>query len=326
MNHIRHESGSHPHGFQLFRALPLLIAVLLCLPIGLKAAVSADIASASQQVTKTVTVSIKDVVGPLAGANVSVKGTKNGANTDSNGKVTLANVPANSTLVISYMGYKTQEISVSVGTSFEVVLEEDTNMLDELVVIGYGTVKKSDMTGSVSSVKIDQVQASQSATFDKLLQGRAAGVQVTSASGAPGGAVNIKIRGTSSFNGSSEPLYVVDGIILNPASQDVSNPIGSTGQEAQNALTSINPNDIASMEILKDASATAIYGSMGANGVVLITTKSGVSERPKLTFSSTLDFSKAYKKHRLPRQWATPSRIPTTWCPWTGRIIRSVRR
>ena len=235
------------------------------------------------------------------GATVSVKGTSNGTITDREGLFSLqVSGSAAAELEVQCLGYDTVTLSVAPGAkNLSVVIRESTEMLDDAVVIGYGTVKKSDMTGSVSSVKIDQVQASQSATFDKLLQGRAAGVQVTSASGAPGGAVNIKIRGTSSFNGSSEPLYVVDGIILNPASQDVSNPIGSTGQEAQNALTSINPNDIASMEILKDASATAIYGSMGANGVVLITTKSGVSERPKLTFSSTLDFSKAYKKHRL---------------------------
>ena len=265
MNHIRHESGSHPHGFQLFRALPLLIAVLLCLPIGLKAAVSADIASASQQVTKTVTVSIKDVVGPLAGANVSVKGTKNGANTDSNGKVTLANVPANSTLVISYMGYKTQEISVSVGTSFEVVLEEDTNMLDELVVIGYGTVRKRDLTGSVSSVKSKELTAFTVSNPIQALQGRVPGVTITTNNGAPTGNFSIRVRGSNSIRGDNGPLYIIDGMPAN--------------------VSSVNSYDIESVEVLKDASATAIYGSRGANGVILITTKSGRTGKTNVQYN-----------------------------------------
>lgn len=235
------------------------------------------------------------------GATVSVQGQTNGVVTDQNGAFTL-NVDSGKSVSVEVqcLGYTTVVIECRPGTSgLKVVLEESNEALDEAVVVGYGTVRKSDMTGSVSSVKIDKVAASQVTSFDRLLQGSAAGVQVTTGSNAPGGAVNIKIRGTSSFNGSSEPLYVVDGIILNPASQDVSNPISSSGQEAQNALTSINPNDIASLEILKDASATAIYGSMGANGVVLITTKSGVSAKPKVSFSTNLEVATPYKKIRL---------------------------
>lgn len=232
------------------------------------------------------------------GAAVAVKGTTNGTMTDQDGSFTLRVGNVSSVEIeVQCLGYETTSVKAGAGASgLVIVLEESAQFLEDAVVIGYGTVKKSDMTGSVSSVKIDDVQAAQSTSFDKLLQGRAAGVQVTTGTNAPGGAVNIKIRGTSSFNGSSEPLYVVDGIILNPASQDVSNPIGSTGQESQNALTSINPNDIASMEILKDASATAIYGSMGANGVVLITTKSGASQKPRVTFNSTTEVNRPYKK------------------------------
>ena len=235
------------------------------------------------------------------GATVSVQGQTNGVITDQNGAFSLEVEPGRTVAVeVQCLGYSTVVIDCKPGTSgLRIILEESTEALDEAVVVGYGTVRKSDMTGSVSSVKIDKVAASQVTSFDRLLQGSAAGVQVTTGSNAPGGAVNIKIRGTSSFNGSSEPLYVVDGIILNPASQDVSNPISSSGQEAQNALTSINPNDIASLEILKDASATAIYGSMGANGVVLITTKSGVSQRPKVSFSTNLEIATPYKKIRL---------------------------
>lgn len=244
---------------------------------------------------------VDDSSAPVWGATVSVKGTTNGVITGQDGTFVLNLGSENSVEIeIQCLGYSTVTRTVKGGQAGLVIeISESNEMLDDAVVIGYGTVRKSDMTGSVSSVKIDEVQASQAVSFDKLLQGRAAGVQVTTGSNAPGGAVNIKIRGTSSFNGSSEPLYVVDGIILNPASQDVHNPISSSGQEAQNALTSINPNDIASMEILKDASATAIYGSMGANGVVLITTKSGTSARPKVSFTSTLELAQPYKKLRL---------------------------
>lgn len=232
------------------------------------------------------------------GATVLVKGTTNGVVTGQDGSFTL-NVGASKSVEIEIqcLGFETTSQMVQAGTSGLVItISESDEFLDSSVVIGYGTVRKSDMTGSVSSVKIDEVLASQATSFDRLLQGRAAGVQVTTGTNAPGGAVSIKIRGTSSFNGTSEPLFVVDGIILNPASQDVSNPISSSGQESQNALTSINPNDIASMEILKDASATAIYGSMGANGVVLITTKSGTSAKPKVSFSSNVEVARAYKK------------------------------
>lgn len=179
------------------------------------------------------------------GATVSVQGQTKGVITDENGAFTLEVDPGKDLVIeVQCLGYTSVTQGCKPGTTnLRFVLEESTEALDEAVVVGYGTVRKSDMTGSVSSVKIDKVAASQVTSFDRLLQGSAAGVQVTTGSNAPGGAVNIKIRGTSSFNGSGEPLYVVDGIILNPASQDVSNPISSSGQEAQNALTSINPNE-----------------------------------------------------------------------------------
>lgn len=228
----------------------------------------------------------------MIGATVLVKGTTTGTSSDADGRYSLV-IPAKAPqiLQVSYLGYKPQEIAVGNRTHIDIELESDEVAIEEVVVVGYGTLRKTDVTGAVTSVKIDRNEAAQVASFDKLLQGHAAGVQVTTGNAAPGGAVSVKIRGTSSFNGTGEPLYVVDGIILNPSSQDVKNPLGSTGQEAQNALASINPQDIASMEILKDASATAIYGSMGANGVVLITTKQGSSEKPRVEFSTTVDVS-----------------------------------
>ena len=228
----------------------------------------------------------------VIGATILVKGTTTGTSSDAEGRYKII-IPAaaEKTLQVSYLGYKPQEIAVGTRTRIDIELESDEAQIEEVVVVGYGTLRKSDVTGAVTSVKIDKNEAAQVASFDKLLQGHAAGVQVTTGNAAPGGAVSVKIRGTSSFNGTGEPLYVVDGIILNPSSQDVKNPLGSTGQEAQNALASISPQDIASMEILKDASATAIYGSMGANGVVLITTKQGTSDTPRIEFSTIVDIS-----------------------------------
>lgn len=235
----------------------------------------------------------------VIGATILVKGTTTGTSSDAEGRYKIV-IPATAekTLQVSYLGYKPQEIAVGTRTRIDIELESDEAQIEEVVVVGYGTLRKSDVTGAVTSVKIDKNEAAQVASFDKLLQGHAAGVQVTTGNAAPGGAVSVKIRGTSSFNGTGEPLYVVDGIILNPSSQDVKNPLGSTGQEAQNALASISPQDIASMEILKDASATAIYGSMGANGVVLITTKQGSRKRgPEISFSTFVGISKVTKSY-----------------------------
>jgi len=233
---------------------------------------------------------------PLTGAMVAVKGTTVGTLVDADGGYKIT-IPANAEKVLqfSFMGYTTVVKTVT-GPKLDVVLEEDDISLEEVVVVGYGTMRKSDLTGSVTSVKLDETEASQVATFDKLLQGKAAGVQVVTGNSAPGGAVSVQIRGTTSFNSSGEPLYVVDGIILNSASQDVRNPIGSSGQESQNALTSINPQDIESIEILKDASATAIYGSLGANGVILITTKSGNSDKPRIEWTTSVEIANRSKK------------------------------
>lgn len=233
---------------------------------------------------------------PLVGATVQVKGTTIGTMVDVEGRYTIT-IPANAekALQFSFLGYKTIIKNVT-GTRLDVVLEDDNVLLEDVVVVGYGTMRKSDITGSVASVRLNETEVSQVATFDKLLQGKAAGVQVITGNSAPGGAVSVQIRGTTSFNSSGEPLYIVDGIILNSVSQDVRNPIGSSGQEAQNALTSINPQDIASIEILKDASATAIYGSLGANGVILITTKSGNSDKPRIDWTTSVEIANSDKK------------------------------
>lgn len=236
--------------------------------------------------TKTVTGTVNDSEGaPLPGASIVIKGTSIGTSTDFDGKFTI-NVPNDGkTLVVSYIGFSIQEVEIGTAVDFTIQLETDANTLDEVVVVGYGTVLRKDVTGALSSVKVENNVASQSTSVDQLLQGRAAGVQVISNGSALGAGLSVKIRGTSSLRGNNEPLYVVDGIIIASAGEDVisAGGIGNSGQESQSGLNGINASDIESMEVLKDASATAIYGSRGANGVVLITTKKGKNGKAKIS-------------------------------------------
>lgn len=215
----------------------------------------------------------------VIGASVAVKGTTKGASTDVSGNFKIE-VPSSSTvLVVSFVGYDTQEIVVGNKTNFNIVLTSKENVLEEMVVIGYGTQKKSDLTGSVGVVKQDQLLERPAASLNQALSGRMAGVQVNTNSGRPGGRTTIRVRGFSSINSSNNPLYVVDGVMLPQNNQ----------AQFSSAIDYINPNDIVSVEVLKDASSTAIYGARGANGVVLITTKKGKANDGQVTYSS--DFS-----------------------------------
>ena len=243
--------------------------------------------------SKTVTGVVNDDQGlPLPGVTVQVKGTNNlGAVTNFDGEFTIS-IQSNpkQILIFSYVGFQTIEFDVTDTTTVNLSMEIDTDELDEVVVIGYGSVLKKDVTGSISTVKVEDNIANQTTGIDQLLQGRAAGVQVQQNSSALGSGVSVRIRGSNSLRGNNEPLYVVDGIIIASAGEDVlpAGGVGNSGQEAQNGLTGINPRDIESIEILKDASATAIYGSRGANGVVLITTKKGEKGNVKInTFYNT---------------------------------------
>lgn len=215
---------------------------------------------------------------PLPGVSILVKGTTNGTVTDVNGQFSLE-VPEDATLVFSYTGYLSQEIVVGAQTTISVSLKTDAKLLEGVVVIGYGTAKKSDLTGSVGSVKVDQLQERPSASLTQALSGRIAGVQVNTNSGRPGGRTTIRVRGFSSINSSNNPLYVVDGVML---------PQGTQNQFSS-AIDYINPNDIVSVEVLKDASSTAIYGARGANGVILVTTKKGKAGEGSVTYNG--DFS-----------------------------------
>jgi len=223
---------------------------------------------------------------PLPGVNVVEKGTTNGTITDVEGQYSIK-VPSGAILVVSSIGYLTREVQVGNQTTIDIVLQEDVQQLDELVVVGYGTQKKSDLTGSIARVSGEDVLLPSTANFDQMLQGKVPGVQVSLTSGAPGGGANILVRGVSSITGGNQPLYVIDGYPIDPGGGSNSDLLSFGGsnyssagmanntQNRINPLTFINPADIESIDVLKDASATAIYGSRGANGVVIITTKRG---------------------------------------------------
>lgn len=230
---------------------------------------------------KTIKGVINDEQGEtIIGASVIIKGEDTGTTSGMDGRFTLE-APEGAILVISYIGYHTQEVKVRKRSLLRVVLKEDNQLLDEVVVVGYGTVKKSDLTGAVSGVSNRQYKNQPVQRVENILQGRTPGVEVTATSGMPGASMKVRVRGTTSINKSSDPLYVIDGII------------------SSSGLDGINPSDIQSMEILKDASSTAIYGSRGSNGVILITTKQGSEGKAQVTFDASVGLSTVRKQYDL---------------------------
>jgi iron complex outermembrane receptor protein len=227
---------------------------------------------------------------PLPGANVIVQGTTNGAQTDFDGNYSLNNVASDAILVISYIGYDTQEIPVNGQSTINVTLQEG-NVLNEVVVIGYGTTTVKDATGSVTAVSSEDFNGGNIASPEQLIQGKSAGVNIQQTSGEPGAGISINIRGSNSVRANNNPLFVVDGVPLSGDSTAPSGDSGIGGTAVRNPLNFINPNDIASISILKDASATAIYGSRGANGVVIITTKTGRTGSKAGTFEFSTNLS-----------------------------------
>lgn len=218
---------------------------------------------------------------PLLGVNVIQKNTSNGTATDFDGNFQL-NVPRDGILVFSFIGFETKEVAVDQRQRVDVALSEDSESLDEVVLIGYGTQQRQDVNGSVSSIESDEIENIPQVSIDQLMQGRASGVTISQNSGKPGSAVSVRIRGITSITGNNEPLYVIDGVPISGDSRNTSTSgrtaaadFGGNGQTGTSPLAGLNPNDIESVDILKDASATAIYGSRGANGVVIIKTKTG---------------------------------------------------
>lgn len=218
---------------------------------------------------------VTDNSAPLPGVNVVVKGTTNGTQTNLNGEYLITNVGSGTVLVFSYVGFKTQEVTIGEQSIINVTLLEDAALLDEVVLIGYGTTTVKDATGAVTTVSSEDFNGGVISSPEQLIQGKSAGVQISQSSGSPGAGIAVRIRGTSSVRSNNNPLFVVDGIPLSDGGTAGGADLGGGGGAAKNPLSFLNPSDIESMTILKDASATAIYGSRGANGVVIITTKSG---------------------------------------------------
>lgn len=268
----------------------LCLAVLLPCGFNSLAAKTMEVTSTEQQ-TGNISGTIIDQNGePLIGVNVTIKGASSGAITDLDGRFRVqASVGA--TLIVSYVGYETQEITVRNTSPLNITLKEDAKTLDEVVVIGYGTSRKKDITGSVSSVKAEDLNVISSSSVSQMLQGKVTGMNSIQGSAQPGAGININIRGAASPSGSNAPLYVIDGV---PIQNNNSSMPGFTDVGYQyvsgisrDPLNSLNPNDIESIEVLKDASAAAIYGASAANGVILITTKSGKSGKAKVEYRST---------------------------------------
>ncbi|PST82864.1 hypothetical protein C7T94_09520 [Pedobacter yulinensis] len=267
--------------------LVMLLLVFLTAPASLRAQ--------NIPVTGTVTGMENEV---LAGVNVAVKGSQQTVNTNETGAYTL-NVPGNAVLVFTYVGYKRREVPVNNRGRINVQLEPTNATLDDVVVMGYGTVRKSDVTGAVSSVKLEDVNEKRVISVPESLQGKIAGVNILNNTGEPGSGMTFNIRGLTSVSGNNQPLIVIDG-------QPIESSVGSATAGMNNdwgtqvppsdPLASLNPSDIASIEVLKDASSTAIYGSRGANGVVLITTRSGATGNDKISYTTRLDRSSLPKK------------------------------
>ena len=251
--------------FKLF-----LLTVIIFLPLSLFA-----------QQTITGKVTEKATGSELPGVGIIIKGTTRGAATDFDGNYSIENINQGDVLVFSYIGFTTLEVTVGTNATINVAMEQDTETLDEIIVVGYGSTKKEDLTGSVDLITSKDFNKGPIVSAQQLISGKIAGVSVTSSSGAPGEGQEIIIRGLGSLSLTSSPLIVVDGVPLND--------YGVGG--SRNPLNLINPNDIESMVVLKDASATAIYGSRAANGVILITTKKGKDSEFKFNLSSSVHYS-----------------------------------
>lgn len=258
----------------------------------------------AQVVTVSGTVTSADDNQPLTGVTILEKGTNNGTVTSFDGTYSIT-VPTDATLEFSFIGFQPREVSVGSQSVIDVAMEEDVQQLSEVVVVGYGTQRKSDLTGSVASLTSEQLNSQPITSLEQGLQGRVAGMLVTNNSGAPGGGISIKIRGATSILNGSEPLYVIDGFPVTGQSQfSTSAGRGTSNQGTdytvnQNPLASLNPADIESIEVLKDASAAAIYGVRGANGVVLITTKRGAIGAPQVAYNGYLGSQSVANRYEM---------------------------
>lgn len=245
--------------------------------------------SLAQDMTVTGKITSAEDGEALPGVSVLIKGTSTGTSTDLDGNFRLSVPDGNAVLVTSFIGYQTTEITVGNQSIINIAMQPDLEQLDEVVVVGYGSQVKRDVTGAISSVKGEDLVTFNTPSFDQALQGQASGVQVTSSSGVPGAPTRVMIRGTNSISAGTEPLWIIDGMVLQDMGGEGLNGFSrsANGAVGQNPLATLNPNDIESVEVLKDAAATAIYGSRGSNGVIIVTTKSGEKGRGKTELSVT---------------------------------------
>ncbi len=277
-----------------FKLIGRYLALLVCF-LGCVSAVSAQ----THKITGMV---IDEGNIPIIGATVQVRGgANNGTITDADGNFTLEVRNPKAILQVSYIGFTSIAVPVLLNEKMVITMTESARDLNEVVVIGYGTVRKSDLSGAVSALSMkDEAEVLPITSVDQFLQGRVSGVNISSNSGAPGAGMNIQIRGTSTLSGNTDPLYVVDGFPIEAATASINGSTNELSQQpAMNPLAAINPNDIESIQILKDASATAIYGSRATNGVILITTKQGKEGKINISYNARVDFSTIAKKYNL---------------------------
>jgi TonB-linked SusC/RagA family outer membrane protein len=289
--------------------LRLTIVLVLVLVFKINASVNSTTTNITLNINETIlqqSIVTGKVTGadgfPLPGASVQVKGTSTGVATDFDGNYSIQ-VPENGTLVFSYLGYITQEILVRGQSTINVLLSEDTTSLDEVVVVGYGTQRKKDIAGAISTVDTEELVLSSSSSIGDVLRGKVSGLQITQNSAQPGGGLDFQIRGAGSINASNQPLIVVDGFPITDFQQPGTGNRYSGG--TQSILNSFNPNDIESISVLKDASATSIYGARAANGVILLTTKKGASGKVQVSYSSSYSiqaYNDSFDVLRLP-EW-----------------------
>ena len=266
------------------------ILTILCLYLGFATA-----AFAQGKTEYTGVVLASDNLEPLPGASLIIGNSSDGVITDLDGKFVL-NAKPGKIITVSFVGFTEQTITLSDNRELRILLEPDMNILDESVVVGYGTVRRSEQTTASSGIRAKDMNMTGVTSFEQSLQGKLAGVVVINTEGAPGSAMSMEIRGVSSVSGSSEPLYVIDGMPIESGSDITASQAGRNFTQSLNPLAGLNPNDIESIEVLKDASATAIYGSRGANGVVMITTKSGQEGRARVSANAQFGYSRITKK------------------------------
>jgi TonB-linked SusC/RagA family outer membrane protein len=297
--------------------LQLWVSILL-IPLG----IAAQSPEATINATLSGIVSDEKTREPLIGASIQIKGTTNGAITNADGKFYLKTgqkLPF--TLIVNYIGYDTKEVLVNTNT-IEIRLLANAKQLSEIVVVGYGTQERKNLIGSVSKVDPSEVSTIPVGSFDAQLQGKVSGVQISSPTGVPGETVNVRVRGATSINADNDPLYVVDGVFVNSNSLQTI----STGGKSSSPITDINPSDIQSIEVLKDAEATALYGSRGANGVILITTKRGnFDQAPKVNFNASYGQAKAVKLWDL-TTGPEHAQLVNEWWINTGKDTPSLNR